>query len=651
MATLNFKTEDDAPPRAKFAQRKEHTLRMQAFMDEADQVVGDSERMRTAHQFKLQLDEKAKPAVRKKRATASQRRRDTPARQDHLAIHADKPTVEGPWDVVEEDNQLRSKLGERSRFGDGDGSYWDRFMTLPQPTISSYAAGSRQPRVGFKRREKGVLPFSEPVATNEEILQSLVRSKMDADVEAEMDLVEKAMASYDPGEGPSSARDFLPSLVDRKLEIPKDKDGLFYQEIKDVRSNTLKGLDPLGEKKIGSSQSAPAFNYIESCRESEITPEPLLVQKRNRRESAEQALRFEHYSLGTKQTAAVLDSLSELRHIEDLDLTNNRLGGVALSKLVAVLPQQTQLKKLSIASSKLPLSVVSAFVTSVGQLTHLICLNLSDSSLSDRHGALIFAGAKFHDALTFIDASHNTLGAQSGEAIAQLITESINMQTLKLDWNDLRGAAAKRIGESLQKNQTLTHLDVAFNAFDNLALDAMAIALRKNTTLKYLDLSSNNLSHLSAFSLTHILLHSDSIVDLRLNNNPIGRCGCEILIHTMVRMHGGDIRRISMAGCNFGSNNYIGKWGCGRNIGHDHSMCASSAENVEGGIEYNPCGVRHVQQEWGVGKPSGYGAGVCGHDWHNPCPKCYKGAEYKFQLDQVYDHCTCFHYAHCRIEN
>jgi hypothetical protein len=46
-------------------------------------------------------------------------------------------------------NQLA--LGDRTRFGDGDGSWWDRWLTQKPPDVSSLRSGVTVPKCGFKR--------------------------------------------------------------------------------------------------------------------------------------------------------------------------------------------------------------------------------------------------------------------------------------------------------------------------------------------------------------------------------------------------------------------------------------------------------------------------------------------------------------------
>ena len=42
-------------------------------------------------------------------------------------------------------------LGDRTRFGDGDGSWWDRWLTQRPPQVSSLRTGTTLPKCGFKR--------------------------------------------------------------------------------------------------------------------------------------------------------------------------------------------------------------------------------------------------------------------------------------------------------------------------------------------------------------------------------------------------------------------------------------------------------------------------------------------------------------------
>ena len=62
----------------------------------------------------------------------------------------------GPNDLVGKPNVLAGgpedrRSGPRTRFGDGDGSWWDRWLSFEPPRVSSYSNGFVAPLNGFKR--------------------------------------------------------------------------------------------------------------------------------------------------------------------------------------------------------------------------------------------------------------------------------------------------------------------------------------------------------------------------------------------------------------------------------------------------------------------------------------------------------------------
>lgn len=48
--------------------------------------------------------------------------------------------------------ETERKLGPISRFGDGDGSWWDRWLAAPAAQKSSFSSGYALPQAGFKQR-------------------------------------------------------------------------------------------------------------------------------------------------------------------------------------------------------------------------------------------------------------------------------------------------------------------------------------------------------------------------------------------------------------------------------------------------------------------------------------------------------------------
>ena len=66
------------------------------------------------------------------------------------------------------EHQNHLSLGDRTRFGDGDGSWWDRWLTQKPPEISSLRSGTTVPKCGFKRHHPQRFQIESEKQTTEE---------------------------------------------------------------------------------------------------------------------------------------------------------------------------------------------------------------------------------------------------------------------------------------------------------------------------------------------------------------------------------------------------------------------------------------------------------------------------------------------------
>ena len=67
-------------------------------------------------------------------------------------------------------------LGDCSKFGDGDGTFWDRWLTSPPPARGSESAGHVKPKSGFKKRN--AKRREEAAASAEEGFSAAIKTYM-----------------------------------------------------------------------------------------------------------------------------------------------------------------------------------------------------------------------------------------------------------------------------------------------------------------------------------------------------------------------------------------------------------------------------------------------------------------------------------------
>ena len=139
----------------------ENLYRITKFLAKAGENVGASK----AHTAKAQaLKEKLAPKRSdraKKRVRTIEELRATKIRPSVQAA-LERDEHERQQRRLEEEHQHSLKLGNVSRFGDGDGTYWDRWLGMgDKGGDSSWARGWKAPLSGFKRLDSGAVATAE----------------------------------------------------------------------------------------------------------------------------------------------------------------------------------------------------------------------------------------------------------------------------------------------------------------------------------------------------------------------------------------------------------------------------------------------------------------------------------------------------------
>jgi hypothetical protein len=85
----------------------------------------------------------------------------------------------------------------------------------------------------------------------------------------------------------------------------------------------------------------------------------------------------------------------------------------------------------------------------------------------------------------------NCIAQAGASAIADLLRNTITLQFVSIEWNQIGSVGAKAFADSLPQNRCLTYLDLRNNGIDNDGGIALALALMSNVTLKTLDIRWN----------------------------------------------------------------------------------------------------------------------------------------------------------------
>jgi len=143
-----------------------------------------------------------------------------------------------------------------------------------------------------------------------------------------------------------------------------------------------------------------------------------------------------------------------------LDISNNTMGMQSCVELARMLGRH------GIKVSEVRCTVVCALVgvsVCVCRLTRACLhhqLNLSNTAMSDRLGAMVFRaisqqGHRARRVLTVLDVSRNKLGLRSAKALAEFLTGQCRLLRLSVAWNLLRGNAAVAFAQGIGVNTSI----------------------------------------------------------------------------------------------------------------------------------------------------------------------------------------------------
>ncbi|KAL8180583.1 UNVERIFIED_CONTAM: hypothetical protein K2H54_029122 [Gekko kuhli] len=177
--------------------------------------------------------------------------------------------------------------------------------------------------------------------------------------------------------------------------------------------------------------------------------------------------------------------------VEDIDLSENRLGIKGAKALSAVLQENTT----------------------------LVTLKLSGNELNDQAAKYLAGALLTNNKLESLDLSHNAFGESAGEVLGATIAENAGMKELNLSWNCFRGQGAVAVAKGLGANIFLQVLDLSYNGFGNKGAAALGEALKINNVLEELNVGNNRISLEGALCLA-----------LGLKENKTLRCLSEIVL-------------------------------------------------------------------------------------------------------------------------
>lgn len=138
---------------------------------------------------------------------------------------------------------------------------------------------------------------------------------------------------------------------------------------------------------------------------------------------------------------------------------------------------------------------VTLLQRALGANTSLKSLNISNTSITDAHLAVLLQPLWTNDSLTELDISHNlNLTGESAKNLGDLLMQNVGLESLnvgRVSANMAKDRLAKYIGRALKTNSTLRKLYLSQSNTESAGAVFIGEALAVNHGLQLLDLSLN----------------------------------------------------------------------------------------------------------------------------------------------------------------
>ena len=295
-----------------------------------------------------------------------------------------------------------------------------------------------------------------------------------------------------------------------------------------------KSYDKFAQKQHGDQPKTPRRLYMQTCREVQVNPEPLITRA-TKGFSLDGGVSLKNYGMGDDQVEALSAGLGVM-FMKHLDLSNNRIFREKTASAILSKLDPHVLQKLDMSKNRLGPKSFQILIELVRESTALLSLGLEETSISTACIAKLCEAlcrrelcpmtdvVIFECPLKILNLAGNDIDDKATRCIANAIRKSKNLISLDLSWNNIRRQGAIDLFNSIDGKTCIESLDIGYNAIG----------------------TSTDEGRSAVHALAKMLSESDegcSLTHLNLSHNQLGLEDCEILSkalqsnHTLMGVH------------------------------------------------------------------------------------------------------------------
>ncbi|RUS82255.1 hypothetical protein EGW08_009993 [Elysia chlorotica] len=192
---------------------------------------------------------------------------------------------------------------------------------------------------------------------------------------------------------------------------------------------------------------------------------------------------------------------------------------------------------------------LQALTESLTSNRNLRRLHLDNNKIQEGDGRYLAKLITTVPDLRELHLNHTALGFKDGTRLAlALASDTGNLSTLSLQYNNIRTESAVQLALSLGKNTTLKSLNLAWNGFGADGCRALAKSLGENNTLTELDLTNNRLGITSLEHIVAGLKKNSSLKSIKFGTNPMTTEGAKALVTALAQTEESTVEEIDLRG-------------------------------------------------------------------------------------------------------
>ena len=241
----------------------------------------------------------------------------------------------------------------------------------------------------------------------------------------------------------------------------------FYTKYKNFSDITRKGV---------LKTMTPSFAFIKACNNQMLVPNPIGILKRKGNENQ---INLKNNQLGDEYVTALSHSLKFSDHINELNLSANRLTFYGVNPLINSIRENKKLikrlKVLDLSNNRIGENSIKNLIKYIQEEDcELKELNLEGNSLGDKliKDLCEIISKCLSDKLIYLNLAKNSISDELGINLANIIQNCINMQIMIISWNHIKNKGATLIFKQLRKHNEMKVFDISWNTIgDNLCSD------------------------------------------------------------------------------------------------------------------------------------------------------------------------------------